>query len=593
MNRIRLGILFIFSLASITLAQTSQQCKECAADPCGCSLFKCSKKQQFPVDAQDLTKGFSGCQETNGKLYDGDIIQQLQGSCYCPYMLIDENCQPIGQSGIILGSGFDITGDNSENLKKLDAKLLEKLSPYFVKYENPLQFLMNNRLELSQQEIQSFDQVKLDNEIQNLEKYYNANLFNNNKLGKLSKDKPKFAQLTRGVRTVIFSQNRQYGKPDNVNFNEMWNLALRTDFQNMLDSLNKEGQQKVRSLQEYQILKYCMEKCSQSKKVNILFVMDGSGSINEQNFKIQTDFVRILVQDTKLGDDSYQIGLLAFATKNDLLSDFSSDQAALIKALNEFEYPDGDTFTNTALIEAKRLFQVQSAKRPDSMNLMFIITDGEPTKGDEVVDSTIQALNDLKVQRYAIGITKYIKYNTLMYLSGDNKQDSSRVYYVTDFSKLQYIINSINVAACSTPQEIKPSQQQFETTLDGQGSQYLKLQQKYVSLNIDVQDSAKLQSLFSQNSLILLANEDQNVNILDDVVVYYSYTYDLPNQYINDGSGQQKDGKIQLIINNSKTSISNIFTIYKIINSICIIDEKEYWKDKSLCQAREFVSRAM
>lgn len=77
MKRISFGILILLSLASSSLTQTPEDCKACAADPCGCALFKCSKKLQFPADTQDLSKGFSGCQLTDGKLVDGDIVSQL------------------------------------------------------------------------------------------------------------------------------------------------------------------------------------------------------------------------------------------------------------------------------------------------------------------------------------------------------------------------------------------------------------------------------------------------------------------------------------------------------------------------------------
>lgn len=138
-----------------------------------------------------------------------------------------------------------------------------------------------------------------------------------------------------------------------------------------------------------------MEKCSESKKVNILFVMDASGSIGRENFKTQTDFVKNLIQNTKVGEDSYQIGLLLFSNNNQLLSDFSPDQAALLAALDKIAYRGGGTYTNAALLEAKRLFTVQSSKRPDSLNIMFVLTDGVPS--DIIVDSTISSLKALEV----------------------------------------------------------------------------------------------------------------------------------------------------------------------------------------------------
>ncbi|CDW87242.1 UNKNOWN [Stylonychia lemnae] len=539
MKRISLGILILLSLASISLGQTPQECKECAADPCGCTLFKCSKKTQFPADTQDLSKGFGGCQRNDGKLTN-----------------IDENCKQIGNRGIILGTGYDLTGESAEGLKTLglDDKLLAKLSPYFVKQEDPVKFLMTNPVEFSLQEIQAFELIKLAAKVNDLQKAYDDNLFNDSKYGELREVKPKFAELSRGTRTVLFSQDRKYGSP--ANFNQLWNQALRVDFQSIMGQLNKEGQTSDRSLAEGQILKYCMEKCSESKKVNILFVMDASGSIGRDNFKTQTDFVRNLIQNTKVGEDSYQIGLLLFSNNNQLLSDFSADQAALLTALDKIAYRGGGTYTNAALLEAKRLFTVQSSKRPDSLNIMFVLTDGVPT--DTIVDSTISSLKALEVQRYAVGIGSGIDQDVLMLISGDNNQDKSRVYQVTDFNKLKSLINSINVAACSTPQEIESDKKTFGTTLDGQGSQYFQLVEKNVSLIIDVNDLAKPSPPLSADCKPLSASDGETVFYLGDVEVYYSFTYDMPNQFINDGAGGQKDGRISLLINNNKSNITYV-----------------------------------
>ncbi|CDW88480.1 UNKNOWN [Stylonychia lemnae] len=573
MNKISLGIFIILCLISLTLTQTPQQCKECAANPCGCQLFKCSTKLQFPTSTQDLSKGFSGCQQTNGDLVANDIIQQLQGqgSCLCPYMKIDESCKPIDQSGIMLGAGFELTGESADNLKKLDGNLLKKLSPYFAKQEAPLQYLMANSIELTQQELQDFEKVKAENEIQNLQKQYDASQFNRNQYGKLNKDRPKFAELSRGVRTVIYSQNKQYGKPDN--FLQLWNYALRTDFQNMLDYLSKQGQE--RGLLESQILKYCMEKCSESKKVNILFVIDGSGSINKTNFETQRDFIRNVIQGTNVGSDSYLIGLLLFSTQLTLVSDFSSDKAALINALNAMDHPKGYTYTNKALIEAKELFQLQAKKRPDALNIMFVLTDGNPFPSSQAItDQTIKDLKNLEVQRYAIGIGD-IKEEVLIQISGDTNQDKSRMYFVQDFSKLYSLINSLSVSACSTPQEIKLNQKVFDTALDGQGSQYLKFPQKQISLTIDVKDQAVISSLFSSSYQLSLANTDQNNDQLDDVEAYYSFTYDMPNQFINDGAGEQKDGVITLVINNDKTSTTYVSLKKKSSGKINLSVEQE------------------
>ena len=88
---------------------------------------------------------------------------------------------------------------------------MTKITPYIGEKSDPVKFLIENPLELTDDEIQKFDLVLMTGEISNLQAYYNSNSYNDNKFGKITKDKPKFSELSRGIRTVLYSEERFNG----------------------------------------------------------------------------------------------------------------------------------------------------------------------------------------------------------------------------------------------------------------------------------------------------------------------------------------------------------------------------------------------
>ncbi len=54
--------------------------------------------------------------------------------------------------------------------------------------------------------------------------------------------------------------------------------------------------------------------CETAGGADIVFVLDGSGSIGSVNFEKCKDFVRALVDEFDIGEDKYQIGLQQFSS---------------------------------------------------------------------------------------------------------------------------------------------------------------------------------------------------------------------------------------------------------------------------------------
>ena len=51
------------------------------------------------------------------------------------------------------------------------------------------------------------------------------------------------------------------------------------------------------------LVKYCMETCSKTYAADILFLLDGSGSIGSVNFQQMGLFVQQIIQSSEVGID--------------------------------------------------------------------------------------------------------------------------------------------------------------------------------------------------------------------------------------------------------------------------------------------------
>lgn len=70
--------------------------------------------------------------------------------------------------------------------------------------------------------------------LEQVEKNYDTNEFNDESFGPIPANRPTFAQLTRGVRTSLYSLfNGNFPE----NFKKLWNSALRNYFGTMVSDI--------------------------------------------------------------------------------------------------------------------------------------------------------------------------------------------------------------------------------------------------------------------------------------------------------------------------------------------------------------------
>ncbi|XP_077118915.1 uncharacterized protein LOC143774986 [Ranitomeya variabilis] len=202
-----------------------------------------------------------------------------------------------------------------------------------------------------------------------------------------------------------------------------------------------------------------LEDCRSAEAADIVFLVDESWSVGEDNFQIVKDFIRSMIssfQNTEvLGKEGIRFGVAVYGDSPRMsieLSDYETIQEVLL-ALQAVEYKGGNTKTGEALAYlADRVFN-PSISREDVPKIVLLLTDG---KSGDLVEEKAQRLQDRGVTIFAIGI-KNADQRELMKIASDPAEEHVIIVidYWSLFDMLPRIARRICFIASESPRPIK------------------------------------------------------------------------------------------------------------------------------------------
>ncbi|XP_075715534.1 uncharacterized protein LOC142750416 [Rhinoderma darwinii] len=207
-----------------------------------------------------------------------------------------------------------------------------------------------------------------------------------------------------------------------------------------------------------------LEDCRSAEAADIVFLVDESWSVGEDNFRIVKDFIRSMIssfQNTDvLGKEGIRFGVAVYGDSPRMsieLSDYETIQEVLL-ALQNVAYKGGNTKTGEALaFMADRVFN-PSISREDVPKIVLLLTDG---KSGDVVEEKAQQLQNRGVTLFAIGI-KNADRNELEKIASDPSEE--HVIIVSDYWSLFDMLPRISRRVCFTASEPpRPIKQIVET----------------------------------------------------------------------------------------------------------------------------------
>ena len=144
--------------------------------------------------------------------------------------------------------------------------------------------------------------------------------------------------------------------------------------------------------------------------LDLIFVMDASGSVGYSNFQTMKNFVYDIVNSFEVGSDSVRVGVMSFASSYSFhfhLNTYSS-KSSVLSAVNNLPYSSGGTDTAGALNAVRTIgFTTSNGARPTTQGIpriAVVITDGRSNSYSHTV-SAATAMHNAGIIGFAIGIS--------------------------------------------------------------------------------------------------------------------------------------------------------------------------------------------
>ncbi|XP_060078237.1 uncharacterized protein LOC132557733 [Ylistrum balloti] len=205
------------------------------------------------------------------------------------------------------------------------------------------------------------------------------------------------------------------------------------------------------------------------KPIDIVFIIDESGSVGSTNFRKILNFLAEVVDNLNIGPSAVQVGLVKFnsaATRVFYLTTHS-DKTSLKSAILNTVYRSGGTSIGAGIQHADRyIFPVKYGGREDATKIAILVTDGASFSAS----FTNQTANDAKanhIRIFAVGIGN-IRISELNSAASD--PDCTHVSVLTNFNQIDDIIYEIKKSACRASNPVGPEAEVGGEVGDGDGS---------------------------------------------------------------------------------------------------------------------------
>ncbi|KAM8920679.1 cochlin [Pelodytes ibericus] len=185
----------------------------------------------------------------------------------------------------------------------------------------------------------------------------------------------------------------------------------------------------------------CSKTCYNS--VNIGFLIDGSSSVGDLNFRLMLEFMMGIIRAFEVSDVGAKVGAVQFTYDQRIefgLNDFASKEEVMA-ALRNIRYMSGGTATGDAINFAVRnLFQ--STKEGHNKNFLVIITDGQSY---DDVRGPAMAAHRAGVTVFSVGVA-WAPLEDLKDMASEPK--NSHTFFTREFPGLEQIVPSIIRGIC-------------------------------------------------------------------------------------------------------------------------------------------------
>ncbi|OWF46122.1 uncharacterized protein LOC110456139 [Mizuhopecten yessoensis] len=191
--------------------------------------------------------------------------------------------------------------------------------------------------------------------------------------------------------------------------------------------------------------------CSNTKKIDLVFVMDQSNSLSMDDNIRSKMFIQDIVNDFQVSLDKTRVGLVTYsthATTRFHLNTYGSS-SAVSTAIDNVPFDSGTTATDEALIKALTdVFQVSHGSRPDAVKVLIVITDGVSNDRLNTIHAA-QGIHDNNIVIFSIGVGSHINHAELNAIA--TSPSCTHVMTVSGYTDLTALKQEIQEKTCRAP----------------------------------------------------------------------------------------------------------------------------------------------
>ncbi|XP_041589503.1 LOW QUALITY PROTEIN: collagen alpha-5(VI) chain [Vulpes lagopus] len=206
----------------------------------------------------------------------------------------------------------------------------------------------------------------------------------------------------------------------------------------------------LKTVESKLIFRVCaLHDCKNIKVLDIVFVLDHSGSIGTQEQESMMNLTIHLVKKADVDSDRVRVGALKYSDYPEVLFYLSGNKSAVIEHLRRRRYTGGNTYTARALEHANVMFTEEYGSRiqQNVKQMLIIITDGVSHDRDNLSD-TASKLRNKGINIYAVGVgqANQLELETM----AGNKNNT---FHVDNFSNLKDIYLPLQEKMCTNAHE--------------------------------------------------------------------------------------------------------------------------------------------
>ncbi|XP_028398110.1 fat-like cadherin-related tumor suppressor homolog [Dendronephthya gigantea] len=233
--------------------------------------------------------------------------------------------------------------------------------------------------------------------------------------------------------------------------------------------------------------------------VDLVFVLDGSGSVGENNFKKVKEFVKRVIDFFNIGVDGTHVAVVTYETDTNIEFNLVKyyTKTDLRKAVDDIKYRGYLTYTGEALNDVReKVFTASAGMRTDVgiPKVLVLLTDGY-SNGISVLQPSDQ-LRQLGVSIFSIGVGPSVSQSELKEIASD--PDEEYVFTLSSFNQLASFVDRVSSVSCSEGALID-SCKSAETSVESGSFKYFRTTFKIVTkdeVSVEVRDLQGISHLY-------------------------------------------------------------------------------------------------